>query len=156
MAAALSCITAVIWAQYLLTEKIHGSLKGCQSSGLVQILWSWFGLTLQAGHLSTWFLFLLLKMDFPAHPPPCYNNPQLYKQQIHGGIDPYQFRQEGSLGLQWNPSQPRLVSHKLEGLPASPEPTVTQIPLSSLCVIFIGMRNWFQGAKRLVKVSLAV
>lgn len=57
----------------------------------------------------------------------------------------------------WSPSQPRLVSQKSEGsLPARPEPTMTHIPPSSFCLIFIGVWNNFQGAKRLVKGSLAV
>lgn len=128
------CIKKVVLCWYPM-KSIPSSPKWCQSSGLDQPSWSWFGMTLQqTGHMSTWSLFTILKMDIPAHPPPCYTNRQLYKQQIHRGIDSYQFRQERNLGSAMKPQSAQIsvteIKRRFASLPeAHHDPHSSVLPL---------------------------
>ena len=98
-------------------------------------------------------------MDFAANPPPCYTDSWLYKQQIHRGIDPYRLRQEENLGSAMKLQSAQINVTGIRRSASSPEahrdPHSSVLPLLDF-FFFKGMWNNFQGAKRLVKVPLAV
>lgn len=148
--------TAQIWAQYQKKKKNSNLLNISQFSAQFPEAVSEFRSRPPGAGLDSHFRFLdtcrpdLLKL--PCSPSTSSHRPRASQTQlIHIGSD----RRE-VWALRWSPSQPGLVSPKSEALPASPEPTVTHIPPSSLCLIFVGVWTHFQGAKRLVKVCLAV